>query len=259
MGRWWSRVHSGELARLAGVTVRALRHYHQVGVLAEPLRRSNGYREYDVHDLIRVLRVKRLASLGIPLERMPDLLDDTSDDAGELLDELDMELAAQIDHLSGQRDIIARLRASKAAPDLPPELAPFFAASAAAGITPELAKFDRDQSVLLAHLAGADGMPYVARFYKRLSEPDLVAAVANISDRFGRLGADSTKQDIAALIEMFTTTFAPVVAELAASEPPIDLSPAADMFAEHTTDLLNPQQRHVLEELERRLSESGSP
>ncbi|EED6225780.1 MerR family DNA-binding transcriptional regulator, partial [Salmonella enterica subsp. enterica serovar Haifa] len=49
-------MHSNELARLAGVTVRALRHYHQVGILAEPERRSNGYREYDVHDLIRVLR-----------------------------------------------------------------------------------------------------------------------------------------------------------------------------------------------------------
>lgn len=33
------------MARLAGVTVRTLRHYHQVQVLAEPPRTSNGYRE----------------------------------------------------------------------------------------------------------------------------------------------------------------------------------------------------------------------
>lgn len=245
-------MHSNELARLAGVTVRALRHYHQVGVLAEPDRRSNGYREYDVHDLIRVLRIKRLASLGIPLERMPDLLDDTGDDSGKLLDELDAELATQIDRLSTQRDVIARLRANNAAPDLPPELAPFLAVFAT-GVSPELAKFDRDQSVLLAHLAGDGGIPHIARFYERLSESGLVPAVADVSERFGRLGPDSTERDIAELIDGFMTTFAPVVAELAASQPPIDLTAAADIFAEHTSDLLNEQQQRALEELEGRL------
>ncbi|MEW1841154.1 MerR family transcriptional regulator [Nonomuraea angiospora] len=40
-------MHSGELARLAGVTVRALRQYHQVGVLAEPERGGNGYPKYN--------------------------------------------------------------------------------------------------------------------------------------------------------------------------------------------------------------------
>ncbi|WP_454119108.1 MerR family transcriptional regulator [Microbacterium lacticum] len=245
-------MHSNELARLAGVTVRALRHYHQVGVLAEPDRRSNGYREYDVHDLIRVLRIKRLASLGIPLERMPDLLDDTGDDAGELLDELDAELAAQIDRHTAQRGVIARLRASNAAPDLPPELAPFLAVFAT-GVSPELAKFDRDQSVLVAHLAGDGGIQHIARFYERLSEPDLVPAVAAVSERFGQLGPDSTERDIAELIESFMTTFAPVVTELAASQPPIDLTAAADIFAEHTSDLLNEQQQRALEELEGRL------
>lgn len=250
-------MHSNELARLAGVTVRALRHYHQVGVLAEPDRRSNGYREYDVHDLIRVLRIRRLASLGIPLERMPDLLDDTSDDAGELLDELDAELAAQIDRLTAQRDVIARLRTSNAAPDLPPELAPFLAVFAA-GMSPELATFDRDQSVLVAHVVGEEGMPHLARFYERLSDPARIPAVADVSRRFGRLGPDSTEQEIAELIESFMTTFAPVVAELAASEPPIELGAAADVVAEHISDLLNEQQQRALEGFAGRFGTVGS-
>lgn len=185
-------MHSSELARLSGVTVRALRHYHHVGVLAEPDRRSNGYREYDVHDLIRVLRIKGLASLGIPLERMPDLLDDPADDAQGLLDELDEELVGQIDHLTTRRDLIARLRDHNAAPDLPPELAPFLAVFAATGLSPEMVKIDRDQSVLLAHLVGADGMPHLASFYQRLSAPGLAPEVAAVSERFARLGPDST-------------------------------------------------------------------
>jgi DNA-binding transcriptional MerR regulator len=248
-------VHSGELARLAGVTVRTLRHYHQVGIVAEPERRSNGYREYDVHDLIRVLRIRRLASLGIPLEQMPDLLDGPSADAGELLDTLDAELAGQIDRLTTQRELIARLRAHNSSPDIPPDLAPFLAVFAASGQSPDLVQLDREQSVLLAHLAGAEGMPQLARFYERISDPALAPAVAAISQAFERLGPDSSAHELEELIDTVTSAFAPVVAELTASEPPLDLSGAADLIAEYYADLLNQQQRRAVEELERRLSE----
>lgn len=251
-------MRSGELARLAGVTVRALRHYHQVGILTEPARHINGYREYDVHDLIRVLRIKRLAALGIPLERMVALLDDDGGDSGALLDELDAELAAQMEHLAAQRDVIALLRASDAAPDLPPELAPFLAVFAA-GASPDLARFDREQSVLLAHLAGEDGVRHIVRFYERLSEPDLVPVVTEISERFSRLGDESTEQELADLIESFMATFAPIVAELAATEPPLDLGAAAGILDQHTSELVNAQQQRVIDELERRLGELGGP
>jgi DNA-binding transcriptional MerR regulator len=252
-------MHSGELARLAGVTVRALRHYHQIGVLAEPERRGNGYRRYNVHDLIRVLRIKRLAGIGIPLERMPDLLDDAGGDSTMLLDELDAELEAQIQHLTKQRDTIALLRESNAAPDLPPELAPFLGMSVASGIAPEMAKFDRDQSVLLAHLAGEDAMPHIARFYERLAAPELAPAVTSISVRFSGLGLHSTEQDIIELVDNFMTTFAPIVAELSAAKPPIDLTAVASIFSEHTAGTLNTQQQRALEEIELQLSDPHGP
>lgn len=40
----------GELAALAGVTTRTVRHYHRVGLLPEPGRRVNGYRDYGLRD-----------------------------------------------------------------------------------------------------------------------------------------------------------------------------------------------------------------
>jgi AraC-like DNA-binding protein len=49
-----------EIAELAGTSLRAVRHYHEVGLLAEPERRANGYKQYGVAHLIRVLRIKRL-------------------------------------------------------------------------------------------------------------------------------------------------------------------------------------------------------
>ena len=168
-------MRSGEVARLAGVSVRTLRHYHQIGVLPEPHRRGGGYRDYDVHDLIRLLRIRRLASLGIPLERIPALLDEDQD-AGDVLAELDGELADQIARLTRQREVIAGLRAHGTAPDLPPELAPFLALFAASGSTADLSRIDRDQSILLAHLYGEEGMPWLTRFYARLAAPDLLEA-----------------------------------------------------------------------------------
>ena len=75
-------MRSKELADLAGVTVRALRHYHQLGLLPEPPRAKNGYREYGAVDLARVLRIKRLSSLGISLQQVAEMLAEEQDSAG---------------------------------------------------------------------------------------------------------------------------------------------------------------------------------
>ncbi|CAN5688040.1 MerR family transcriptional regulator [soil metagenome] len=251
-------MRSGALARLARVTVRALRHYHRVGVLAEPDRGSNGYRAYDVHDLIRVLRIKRLAALGIPLARMPALLDEASDGADEELAALDSELAAQIDAMTRQRSLIARLREQGARPDLPPELAPFLAVFAGAGLPSELAEFDRDQSVLLAHLAGEDGMARLAHLYERLTEPELVPAAMAVSERFARLGPDSTAHEVHDLIESAVAIFAPVIEEFDAMARPLDLGGSESLLDEYAEGTLNARQRALLEEVEARIDPSRS-
>ncbi|PWD51501.1 MerR family transcriptional regulator [Serinibacter arcticus] len=243
-------MHSGELARFAGVSVRTLRHYHQVGVLPEPERRSNGYRDYGVRHLVRVLRIRRLAALGLPLERMPALLDDITGDPGALLAELDGELAAEIDRLSRQREVIARLRLAGGAPDVPPDLAPFLAALAAR-LPPDLAAMDRDQTVLVAHLVGEDHGPALARLYERISAPE---ALAEIAERFGRLGPDSTDDDVADVAERYVVALDGALDELADLSPSIDPRRASDV-AQYSTELLNEQQRRVVALLERRLAD----
>ena len=50
-------MRSNDVAKLAGVTVRTLRHYHQLGLLPEPPRQANGYRDYSPADVARVLRI----------------------------------------------------------------------------------------------------------------------------------------------------------------------------------------------------------
>jgi DNA-binding transcriptional MerR regulator len=70
----------GELAELAATTPRAIRHYHQLGLLAEPGRDESGYRRYGPQHLIRLVRIRRLRSVGMPLERIAESVGSESSD-----------------------------------------------------------------------------------------------------------------------------------------------------------------------------------
>ncbi|MDV2475527.1 hypothetical protein F8M49_09195 [Rhodococcus zopfii] len=87
------------------------------GVLDEPPRSANGYRQYDTQDLIRVLRIKRLSALGLSLKSMPPLLDEHRTDTADSWDELDRELREEISKLSYQRRLLARARVGPVAVD----------------------------------------------------------------------------------------------------------------------------------------------
>ena len=65
----------GRLASYAGVTVRAVRHYHQIGLLPEPERTGSGYRTYDAAAVVRLIQIRILADAGVPLARVQDLLE----------------------------------------------------------------------------------------------------------------------------------------------------------------------------------------
>ena len=63
-----------QLARYVGVSVRTVRHYHQLGLLAEPERDGSGYRRYGADDVIALKRISTLARAGVPLARISGLL-----------------------------------------------------------------------------------------------------------------------------------------------------------------------------------------
>ena len=57
----------GRLASYAGVTIRAVRHYHHIGLLPEPERDASGYRTYDAAAVVRLIRIRTLSEAGVPL------------------------------------------------------------------------------------------------------------------------------------------------------------------------------------------------
>ena len=82
----------GRLANYAGVTIKAIRHYHERGLLAEPDRDSSGYRRYTAQDAIDLVKIRTLADAGVPLARIKDLLDADPDTLTAAIAEIDHDL-----------------------------------------------------------------------------------------------------------------------------------------------------------------------
>lgn len=64
-----------ELATRAGVTVKAVRYYEQLGLVAPERRLPNGYREYGDDQLRAVLEIRQLAETGIPPGKAAPFID----------------------------------------------------------------------------------------------------------------------------------------------------------------------------------------
>lgn len=92
----------GELARMAGVSVRTLRFYDEIGLLAPARRADNGYRVYSSRDVDRLQEILLLRQLGVAVRDIPPLL---SADAGARL----RALAGHLARLRAERDRLSRL------------------------------------------------------------------------------------------------------------------------------------------------------
>ncbi|MGW7327750.1 MerR family transcriptional regulator [Streptomyces sp. NPDC054840] len=103
------QVKIGDAAAFAGTTPRAIRHYHQIGLLPEPERGGDGRRRYSYDDMIRLLWIRKTADAGISLEDIRTAF--AEGDIEETLGRLEETLAAQEANIKRQRAAVQRLRA----------------------------------------------------------------------------------------------------------------------------------------------------
>lgn len=111
----WS---TSELARLAQTTTSTIRHYHRLGLLEDPERRPNGYKQYSAVHLVRLLQIRRLADRGIRLTAIGRILRDDADSAAAL-EQVDSELKASMRELARARRDLAAIREHRARADTP--------------------------------------------------------------------------------------------------------------------------------------------
>ena len=103
-----------QLASYAGVTVRAVRHYHAKGLLPEPERDHSGYRRYDAAAVVELVRIRTLADAGVPLSRVRELLAADDEEFAAAVEDIDRRLRAEIRE---------RQRTASGSPSSPPATA----------------------------------------------------------------------------------------------------------------------------------------
>ncbi len=98
----------GELAQLAGVSVRTLRHYDQIGLLRPQSRDDNDYRQYGFDDLLRLQHILFFRELDVPLKTIKAILDDPQINTVALLNKHHRNLTLQIERLESLQATIEK-------------------------------------------------------------------------------------------------------------------------------------------------------
>ncbi|RJQ92342.1 helix-turn-helix domain-containing protein [Amycolatopsis panacis] len=236
-----------EIAELAGTSLRTVRHYHDVGLLPEPARRPNGYKQYGVAHLVRVLRVKRLSELGFSLTQIAEM-GEGDEHPQEALHALDAELSATITRLQRARVELGFLLRESTAPDLPPELA-------IAALDAELSDADRSLLVVLSRVLGQQAMEAFTRMLQDTAEDPTRAEFEHLPD-------DADEETRQALAERM----APITRDLVERHPKlreIGLEPphggpfAAQTVERAIKDLYRPAQLDVLRRLEKEIERTN--
>jgi DNA-binding transcriptional MerR regulator len=84
----------GQLATLAGITVRTLHHYDEIALLVPGERTTAGYRRYTDTDLLRLQQILLYRELGFPLDEIAVILDEPRTD--------------ELTHLRRQHELLTR-------------------------------------------------------------------------------------------------------------------------------------------------------
>ncbi|PSK88784.1 DNA-binding transcriptional MerR regulator [Murinocardiopsis flavida] len=234
-----------ELADLAGTTIKAIRHYHDIDLIEEPERALNGYKRYTTRHLVRLLQIRRLRKLGMSLAQIA-AMDGPGDGFADTVRTLDAELAASIERQQGIRAELADLLRHHAAADVPPGFE---------AVASSLSDADRAMIMVSSRLFGDEVMQDMQ---------DMSTSHQDADAEFNGIPADAD----AAAVRDLAERFAPVVRSIRAQYPsardpgPFALGRERDAMvavAQALSDLYNPAQVAVLQQVHRILADDPRP
>ena len=163
-----------QLATYAGVTVRAVRHYHAKGLLGEPERDRSGYRRYDAAAVVQLIRIRTLADAGVPLSRVQEMLAADDQAFAEAIEDIDCRLRAEIHERERHRELVAQLAAGDRLA-LPPEAVDYLDRLRQLGVPARAVEMERDAWILVAAQI-PDQMPaLMALKQKQIEDPAVTA------------------------------------------------------------------------------------
>lgn len=164
----------GQLADYAGVTIKAVRHYHQRGLLEEPPRDSSGYRSYSAEHAIHLVKIKTLAEAGVPLARVKEMLAADLDRFAAAIAEIDHNLQERAEELLRTRERIAQLRAGDRL-FVSAEVADFLDRLLELGVSQRAVQMERDRWILLQSVAPEQAAIWTADKRDAIGDPEFRA------------------------------------------------------------------------------------
>ncbi|KRF29746.1 MerR family transcriptional regulator [Phycicoccus sp. Soil802] len=185
-----------QLASYAGVTVRAVRHYHAKGLLPEPERDASGYRRYDAAAVVELVRIRTLADAGVPLARVQELLVADDEEFAAAVEDIDRRLRSEIRQRQRHRERIAQLVAGESLA-LPPEAVAYLTRLRSLDVPEEMVEAERDAWILVAAQIPERMAFYMETKERQLDDPnvrDLYRDLAEIT----QWSADDPRLDQAA-------------------------------------------------------------
>jgi len=192
-----------QLATYAGVTVRAVRHYHAKGLLPEPDRDASGYRRYDAAAVVELVRIRTLAEAGVPLARVQELLVAGDEEFAAAVEEIDRRLRSEIRQRQRHRERITQLVAGESLA-LPPEAVAYLARLRAVGVPEEMVEAERDAWILVAAQIPERMAFYMETKERQLDDPDVRELYRDLAE-IAHWSSDDPRLDRAAerLAEQF--------------------------------------------------------
>ena len=102
-------VNIGTAARRSGITVKMIRYYESIGLIAPAGRSAGNYRTYDRRDIDRLEFIKRARGLGFSLEEIRQLLA-LWDDSGRASAEVKALVTAHVAELDARIAALKSMR-----------------------------------------------------------------------------------------------------------------------------------------------------
>ena len=164
----------GQLAAYAGVTIKAVRHYHQRGLLVEPLRDASGYRRYNAQHAIQLVKIKTLAEAGVPLARIKELLAAEPDHFAAAIAEIDRNLQKRAEELLRTRERIAHLRAGDRL-FVSTDVADYLDQLTELGVSQRTVQLERDLWILMQSASPQEAARWIAEKREALGDPEFCA------------------------------------------------------------------------------------
>ncbi|MEH0937606.1 MerR family transcriptional regulator [Micromonospora psammae] len=173
----------GQLAAYAGVTVRAVRHYHQIGLLPEPERDASGYRRYGATAVVSLIKIRTLANAGVPLSQIDQMLEADASTFAEAIQRIDGHLRDEIERLETSRKQIAQLAAGDRL-TLPPEVVSYLDRLREIGASERMVEGERDGWILVAARWPDRIREFMPGKLAQLDDPEVVRLYRLLSDIF---------------------------------------------------------------------------